>query len=132
VEVHGQADVGDELMATQLSVQKPTALTITPTANPSDATGNYVTVAAADRVQIRFANTSGGAITVTFDDPTSVAPEGSSGFNPDAAIVVPATTGVRYVCLFGARLARFRDPATGRINWTTSAQTGLATEVTGY
>lgn len=119
-------------MATALVVQKPTTLTITPTANASDATGNYVAVALGDRVQLRFANTSGGAITVTLDDPTSTTPENATAWNPDVAVSVPATTGVRYINLEGARLARFRDPATGRINWTTSAQTGLATEVTGY
>lgn len=119
-------------MATALTVQKPTALTITPTANASDATGNYVVVGAHDRVQLRFANTSGAIITVTLDDPTSVTPESATQFNPDVAVAVPATTGVRYINLEGARLARFRDPATGRINWTPSAATGLAVEVTGY
>lgn len=119
-------------MATSLAVQKFTALTTTPTANASDATGNYITVALGDRVQLRFANTSGSAITVTFDDPTSTSPESATAFNPDVAVVVPATTGVRYVAFSGARLARFRDPATGRINWTPSAATGLTVEVTGY
>lgn len=118
-------------MATQLTVQKGT-LSITPTANAQDATGNYVTVAIGDEVLIRFANTSGGAITVTLDDPNTVAPESYSGFNPDVAVSVPATTGVRYIWLDAARLARFRDPATGRINYTTSAQTGLTCEVVGF
>lgn len=119
-------------MATALTVQKPTALTITPTANASDATGNYVVVGPHDRVQLRFANTSAGNITVTLDDPTSTTPENATAFNPDVAVVVPLTNGVRYINLEGARLARFRDPVTGRINWTTSAQANLATEVTGY
>lgn len=118
-------------MSTALTVQKSTALTTTPTANASDATGNYVVCEANDRVRIRFTNTSGGIITVTFDDPTSVTPESAVAFNPDVAVAVPATTGVRIVNLYGARLARFRDPVTKRVSWTTSAQTGLATEVTG-
>lgn len=121
-------------MATALTVLKTVApaISITPTPNASDATGNYVVVALGDRVQLRFANTSGSAITVTFDDPTSVTPASATAFNPDVAVSVPATTGVRYVNLEGALVARFRDPATGRINWTPSAATGLAVEVTGY
>lgn len=118
-------------MATQLTVQKGT-LFITPTANAQDATGNYITVAIGDEALIRFANTSGGAITVTLDDPNSVTPESAVAFNPDATVSVPATTGVRYVWFDAARLARFRDPATGRINYTTSAQTGLSCEVVGF
>lgn len=118
-------------MATQLTVQKGT-LSITPTANAQDVTGNYVVVAIGDEVLIRFANTSGGAITVTLDDPTSTSPESATQFNPDVAVSVPATTGVRYIWLDATRLARFRDPATGRINYTTSAQSGLTCEVVGF
>lgn len=118
-------------MATQLTVQKG-ALQVTPTVNASDATGNYVVCELTDEIVLRFANTSGSAITVTFDDPTSVSPESATQFNPDVAISVPATTGVRTVLLSGARLARFRDPATKRINWTTSAQASFNTEVVGF
>lgn len=118
-------------MATQLTVQKG-ALVVTPTANAQDATGNYVTVAIGDEVAMRFANTSGAPITVTLDDPNTQAPESYSGFNPDVAVSVPATTGVRYILLDATRLARFRDPATGRINYSTSAQSGLTCEVVGF
>jgi hypothetical protein len=117
-------------MATSLAVQTGFP-SITPTANPSDATGNYVTVGATDEVVLRFANTSASAITVTLDDPNSTAPEGYTGFNPDVTVSVPATTGVRYITLKGPRLQRFRDQTTGRINWTPSAATGLAVEVVG-
>lgn len=117
-------------MATSLAVQTGFP-SITPTANPSDATGNYVTVAATDEVVLRFANTSGAAITVTLDDPNSTTPESAQTFNPDVQVSVPATTGVRYITLKGARLQRFRDQTTGRINWTPSAATGLAVEVVG-
>lgn len=118
-------------MATQLTVQKG-ALVVTPTANAQDATGNYVTVAIGDEVALRFANTAGTSTTVTLDDPTSVTPVSATAFNPDVAVVVPATTGVRYILLDAAALARFRDPANGRINYTTSAQAGLSCEVVGF
>jgi hypothetical protein len=118
-------------MATQLTVQKG-ALVITPTANAQDAAGNYVVAAIGDEVLIRFANTSGGAITVTLTDPTSTSPENATAFNASVAVSVPATTGVRYIWLDASRLARFRDPSTGRINYTTSAQTGLSCEVVGF
>lgn len=93
-----------------------------------DAAGNYVTVAASDRVLLRFANASGSIITITLDDPSSVTPESATAFNPDVAIAVPATTGVRTIRLTGDRVRRFRDPATGRINWTYSAVTSLTAE----
>lgn len=118
-------------MATALTLQ--TGLTVTPTANASDATGNYVIAALTDEVVLRFANTSGSPITVTLDDPNSTSPENAqTALNPDVALSVPATTGVRYILLSGARLARFRDSTTGRINWTPSAATGLAVEVVGF
>lgn len=116
-------------MATQLTIPAA-ALVVTPTANASDATGNFVSIAAGvQRVVLRFANTSGGAITVTLDDPNTGSPESAAQFNPDVAVVVPATNGVRYVVLAGARLARFKDKTTSRVNWTPSAATGLAVEI---
>lgn len=44
------------------------------------------------RVVLYVKNGSGGSINVTIDDPTSAAPVGSAGFNPDAVIAVPATS----------------------------------------
>jgi len=121
-------------MATALTVQKgPTGtLNVTPTSNAADATGNYVQCALGDRIAIRVANASGSAVTVTLDDPTSQAPEGYTGYNPDIGISVPATTGVRTILLTPERVARFRDPATGRINWTYSAATSVTVEVYGF
>jgi hypothetical protein len=121
-------------MATAITVQKATAgnLAVTPTANPADATGNYVQCALGDRITLRFANGSGSSVNVTFDDPTSAAPEGYTGFNPDFVQPVPATNGVRTVILTPERVARFRDPATGRINWTYSAAASVTVEAYGF
>ena len=70
-------------------------------------------------------NASGGAITVTFDDPNSPSPASASQFNPDVAVSVPA----------GARRTigpfppfRFND-ANGRVNVTYSGVTSLTVEV---
>lgn len=114
-------------MATQITPQAD-ALSVTPTVNNADATGNYVTVGPNDRVMLIFKNTSGSIVTVTLDDPTSTTPESATAFNPDVAISVAATTGIRVVRLTGARLRRFRDPATNRINWTYSAATNVTVE----
>lgn len=66
-------------------------------------------------------NASGGAITVTFDDPGSPAPPSAAAFNPDVAVSVPA--GARRT--FGPfKPFRFND-ANGRVNVTYSGVTSL-------
>lgn len=114
-------------MATQITPQAK-VLSVAPTVITPDAAGNYIVVGTNDHVHLRFTNTSGSIITVTLDDPTSTSPESATQFNPDVAIAVPATTGVRIVRLDGDRLRRFRDAATNRINLTYSAITNLAVE----
>lgn len=114
-------------MATQITPQAK-ALSVAPAPITPDATGNYIVVASNDQLWLRYSNTSGSPITVTIDDPTSATPESATQFNPDVAISVPATTGVRVIRLDKDRVRRFRDPATGRINITYSAVTNLACE----
>jgi uncharacterized heparinase superfamily protein len=106
-------------MATQLTIQTPTALVVTPTVNTNpDSTGSYVVPSGIYKLLLRIVNT-GTQRTITFDDPTSVTPAAATAFNPDLTVVVPATTGVRYVVIDD--IARFVDPATGRISWTYDA-----------
>jgi hypothetical protein len=114
-------------MATQITPQAK-ALAVAPTPITPDAAGNYIVVGTNDRIWLRYTNTSGSIITVTLDDPTSASPESATQFNPDVAVAIPATTGVRVIRLDSDRLRRFRDPGTGRINITYSAVTNLACE----
>lgn len=118
-------------MATQLTIQTPTGLVITPTANANpDSTGSWVTPLASgvSKLVLRVANT-GVQRTLTFDDPNSVTPVAATAFNPDLTVVIPATTGVRYVVIDD--VARFVDPATGRINWTYDGALTGSIEVVG-
>jgi hypothetical protein len=114
-------------MATQITPQAK-ALAVAPTPITPDIAGNYIVVGTNDRLWLRFTNTAGSITTITLDDPTSLSPESATQFNPDVAIAVPATTGVRVIRLEGDRLRRFRDPATGRINIAYSSVTSLACE----
>lgn len=93
----------------------PTALTAADTI-PVSTTGLYIIV---------VRNTTASILTVTVDDPTSQAPEGSAGFNPDVAVTVPITTGEKLIRL---RASRFRD-ASGNINL---ANTNPAAGTTAY
>lgn len=117
-------------MSTQLTIQPPSmGLTPAPNTNP-DSSGNWILPSAAGVrwITVRFSNTGGSPVTVTFDDPTSVTPVAASQFNPDVAVSVPATTGVRE---FVVDALRFTDPATGRINWTYSGALTGTCEVVG-
>jgi hypothetical protein len=118
-------------MATQLTIQTPTGLVITPTVNTNpDSTGSYVvpSVAGVNKLVLRVTNT-GTQRTLKFDDPTSATPVGATQFDPDVSVVIPATTGVRYVVI--DNVARFVDPATGRISWTYDAALTGTIEVVG-
>jgi DNA-binding beta-propeller fold protein YncE len=88
-----------------------------------DATGNYVVVPVGTRrLVVEVVNGAGAPITWTIDDPTSATPEGAAAINPDAVITV--TNAQSRVAVFsGARLKRFMDPVTRRINWTYSSGT---------
>ena len=44
-----------------------------------------------EKTFVNIKNGSGGAITVTFDDTGSVEPEGSTQFDPDVEVSVPAS-----------------------------------------
>lgn len=116
-------------MATQLTIQTPTGLVVTPTPNANpDATGSYVVPAGIYKLVLRVSNT-GVQRTLTFDDPTSITPVAATAFNPDLSVIIPATTGVRYIVV--DNITRFVDPATGRINWTYDGALTGAIEVIG-
>lgn len=66
-------------------------------------------------------NGSGGALTVTFDDPNSQNPGAATQFNPDVAVAVPAGQR-RTIGPFPP--FRFNDP-NGRVNVTYSGVTSL-------
>lgn len=121
-------------MATKLVPQVAgTALLVTPTANAADATGNYVVPAETGikSLLLRFANTGGAPVTVTLDDPTSVAPVGTGVvFTPDVFVAVPLTNGLRSFLI--PDVTRFTDPATGRVNWTYSGALTGSVEVYGF
>lgn len=106
----------------------PGGLGVNPAPAAADATGNYVVVPAGiKRVTVRIGNGGGSPINVTMDDPTTATPEGAAAINPD---VVTAVTNAqsRHWVFSGARLARFMDPTTRRINWTYSAVTSVTVE----
>lgn len=120
-------------MATKLVPQVAGAtLLVTPTTNAADVTGNYVKPAEVGikSLLLRFTNTGGSPVTVTVDDPTSVAPAAATQFNPDISVAVPATTGVRSFLI--PDVTRFVDPTTGQLNWTYSAALTGAVEVYGF
>lgn len=114
-------------MPTQLTIQ--TGVTVTPTANAADATGNFVVPADSRQdVAIRINNGSAGAITVTLDDVNTATPEGAQSFNPDVQLAVPAGA-ARYFVIQDT--TRFLNPANGRISWTYSAAATVTVEVVG-
>jgi hypothetical protein len=114
-------------MASQVALTQGGIGVTVPPAN-ADATGHYIVPGTAKKISLRFANTSGSIVTLTFDDVNSAGPEGATQFNPDVPVALPATTGVRYVVLSGARLARFLNSSNGRVAWTYSAATGVTVE----
>lgn len=114
-----------------LTVQTPNVVGITPTYAAGASGGDTVATLAGARYLLHLKNTSGGALTVTLDDPTSQVPAGTlaAAFNPDITVSVPATTGDKMLLLDASR---FRD-ATGNWNITYSANppTGLTVGVFG-
>lgn len=81
--------------------------------------------ASGSRTFLHVKNTSGGIITVTIDDPNSREPEGSTEFNPDLAVEIPATTGDKMIGPIGPR---FID-ADGNTNISYSGVTNLTVAV---
>jgi hypothetical protein len=53
----------------------------------ASSSGNYF--ATNDRTYIHLKNSGSGSVTATINDPNTVAPQGSTAFNPDLTIVVP-------------------------------------------
>lgn len=66
-------------------------------------------VVPADNSFVHFKNTNAATFTVTIDDPTSIGPSGATQFNPDVAVVIPATTGDKMIGPIGARFASPSD-----------------------
>lgn len=122
-------------MATKLTIRTPAAgfLSLTPTGETADATGNYVIpseVTGCRGLVLRFDNTGGAPVTVTFDDPNSVArkPLAANQFDPDVPVVV-TNAQKRYVIL--QDFSRFVDKTTLRLNWTYSGALTGTVEVVG-
>lgn len=122
-------------MATKLTIRVPAAgfMSLTPTAETADATGNYVIpseVTGCRGLVLRFDNTGGAPVTVTFDDPNSIArkPLAANQFDPDVPVIV-TNAQKRYVII--QNFSRFVDAATGRLNWTYSGALTGSVEVVG-
>lgn len=106
-----------------LTVQDCSVAGITPA--PVAAAGGGDQVPNNGNVVLEIINGSGGAITVTVDDPGTPTPVGASAFNPDVATSIPA--GQRR--LFGPYPPwRFND-ANGRLSLTYSGVTSLTVGV---
>lgn len=122
-------------MATKLTIRTPAAgsLSLTPTAEAADATGNYVIpseVVGCRGLVLRFDNTGGTPNTVTFDDPNSInrKPLAANQFDPDVPVVV-TNAQKRYVII--QDFTRFVDKNTLRLNWTYSGAFTGTVEVVG-
>lgn len=122
-------------MTTKLTIRTPAPgfLSLTPTAETADATGNYVIpseVTGCRGVVLRFANTGGAPVTVTFDDPNSInrKPLAANQFDPDVPVVV-TNAQQRYVII--QDFTRFVDKTTLRLNWTYSGALTGSVEVVG-
>lgn len=115
-------------MPTQLN-PATSAIPVVPVANAADATGNYV-VPGTSLVAIRVVNGSGVTVTVTVDDPNTVAPEGAAlgAAYPDAVFTVAAGA-ARYLTLTRARKSRFMNSDTGRVSFTIAPVTSVTVEV---
>lgn len=86
-----------------------------------------VPLQANSRYLLHFKNTTGGALTATIDDPTSVQPSGATAFNPDVSTgSIPATTGEGYIYIQNSD--RFRD-ANGNV--TITGATGAQLTIIG-
>jgi hypothetical protein len=88
-----------------LSKQKLSLAGLAPTYAAAAAGGDTFVNDQADgsRTFLHIKNTGGSPITVTLDDPNSKQPEGSTAWNPDLAVTVPATTGDRMIGPVGGR-----------------------------
>ena len=67
---------------------------------------------------------AGSTENVTLDDPTSVAPDGATAFNPDAVMSVPVSSTKSF---WVRNIGRFMNPSTGVVTVTSSGVT-----LTGY
>lgn len=114
-----------------LTGQTPNVTGVTPTYAAGASGGDTFAAQAGARYILHFKNTSGGAITVTMDDPTSPTPAGTlaATFNPDITLSVPATTGDKMLLVDANR---FRD-ANGNFNitYSTNPPTGLTVGIFG-
>ena len=98
-----------------------------PITKPTGAPSNSAIAAAADefvaeygaKYLIRFVNGSAVAANIVLNDPSSPNPGDATSFDPDVTVAMPGTAGS--VRSMNVDALRFRDPATGKIQWTYSA-----------
>ena len=86
----------------------------------------FVPASTDGKLVLHFKNGNVAARTVTINDVGSVSPVGATAFNPDIAVVVDATDAC-FVEL--ANLERFKDPTTGAVAMTYSADADLTVAV---
>jgi hypothetical protein len=102
-------------MATYLSSQEITLNEIYPSYSAADASGN--TFNPGDRIFFHIKNDNpasvSASVTVTVDDPNTVAPTGGTSFDPDLSIVL----GAQMTAMVGPLYAsRFADSTTGYVS----------------
>ena len=115
-------------MAALTNINAPTLVPgAAPLTNTCTAGPDTIPVAATGRYMLRFNNTGGAPVTVTFDDPISANPGSATAFNPD----VPVTVTNAQARTPTIDVARFRDPATGNITLTYSVSPTMTVEVHG-
>ena len=74
---------------------------------------------------VHVKNAHSASWTLTFNDPTSLSPEGAIAFNPDVSFVIPNAA----ERMFSLEPGRFTNPANGKIEWTYSGVTALTIAV---
>lgn len=98
-----------------------------PSTNTCTAGPDTIPVQFGGKYLLRFNNTGGAPVTVTFDDPVSQNPGNATQFNPDVPVIV-TNAQARVVTLSADR---FRDPATGNIQLSYSVTPTMTVEVHG-
>lgn len=113
-------------MATFPNVNVPTLKpAATPTNNALTAAGDQFAAQPGAKYLLRFINGSATPGNVVLNDPVSVAPGDSTTFDPDVTVPIPAGQ----VRTIRVEANRFRDPITGMIAWTYSANITNAASV---
>jgi hypothetical protein len=115
-------------MANLTNINAPTLVPgAAPSTNTCTAGPDTIPLQQFGKYQLRFNNTGGAPVTVTFDDPISANPGSATAFNPDVPVTV-TNAQVRTVTLSADR---FRDPTTGLMTMTYSVSPTMTVEVHG-